>query len=120
MGGGAGLMTYEEQRELAERLGILWHERIYINEKPLCKCGYNDGAVNLCLHLANTHYPDFTTPDGIVLLIREMMKRKGWNQFRNKVGCTLEGKSYVHTSYITDTTGKLAMACLEWLRRKGK
>jgi hypothetical protein len=63
---------------------------------------------------------DFTTDSGKIELLRLMMKRKDWPEFLDKVGwCSRwEKHSYLYIDYLTDTTGKLRDAALEWLRKE--
>jgi hypothetical protein len=65
---------------------------------------------------------DFTTRYGIVYLLEVMMGREDWSEFAD-LKCFVVGQSageakyYIPTDYITDKTGKLRDACLEWMRK---
>jgi hypothetical protein len=65
--------------------------------------------------------PDFISDPRLVL--REMRKRKDWDEFFAyllPVGYNLSYResAYVLVDYITDTTGLLAKAAVEWLRKE--
>ena len=119
-------MTRDEvNRKLAEKLGC-WHEVIPATNYK-CYCGYqSDDAYVICSHVVNHPNPDFYTPDGIVLLLREMMKNTRGSRFIAKLnGLSLDEDNdlidnAIPIDYITDTTGKLAIAALEWLEKEGK
>jgi len=88
-------------RELAELLGLCWHEPI---PDICCKCGSRE-----------PFNPDFTTDPGKIELLRLMMKRDDWPKFAHYVG-THNGAFPL--DLITDTTGRLAQAAVEWLRKE--
>jgi hypothetical protein len=95
-------------RELAERLGIPRHRT---GKAGYCEvCGH---------HSCFEKNPDFTTDSGKIELLRLMMKREDWSKFLftiNKVaGITVWGQNFIFVRYITDTTGLLAQAAVEWL-----
>jgi hypothetical protein len=112
-------------KEVAEWLGICWHEDMSIEGKP-------DGAM-LCRHcgqmFAGDHVrnPDFSQDAGIIRLLKEMMKREDWDEFSLEVGppiaktlgfgrYPLENKSEaINHDYIT-TPGKLLDAVAEWIK----
>jgi hypothetical protein len=82
----------DKNRELAELLGLCWHE-------------YDQWS--------NT---DFTTDPGKIELLRLMMERNEDSDFlkfatENQQTYAL----YVLQDLIVDTTGRLAQAALEWL-----
>jgi hypothetical protein len=101
-------------KELAGLIGLCWHEPLPHKGLDLttpCICGsYN------CNSAAN---PDFTSDPGKIELLRLMMKREDWSKFLftiNKVaGITVWGQNFIFVRYITDTTGLLAQAAVEWL-----
>lgn len=95
----------KKNKELAERLGL--HICSVGPTLLHCECG-SKGQINV---------PDFTSDTGKVQLLRLMMEREDWDAFQiriNVVGKTKYGHIWI--DYITDTTGKLRDACLEWLR----
>ncbi len=67
--------------------------------------------------------PNFTAPDGIVLLLREMWKRPDYWEFLTYLFSHYKPKIKFKDIYvpITDTTGKLRDAALSFFReREGK
>lgn len=67
--------------------------------------------------------PDFSKPDGIVLLIEKMMEREDWVDFACEhliYAYMSRGKTLfaLPTDLITDKTGKFAKLCDEWLPEK--
>jgi hypothetical protein len=71
----------------------------------------------------HTSYRDYSSDDGKVQLLRLMMERKDWTSFNVFLGCRVHDSgsvddNFVDVSYITDTSGKLRDACLEWLRKE--
>jgi uncharacterized lipoprotein NlpE involved in copper resistance len=101
----------ELNKELAKLLGLCWHDLkqvhpIEYGTLTCMKCGEND-----------PDYPDFTADAGNVQLLRLMMKHKKYKKFREEYlfnDCTT-GDVFIPINYITDTTGKLAKAALEWI-----
>jgi len=65
--------------------------------------------------LSTPNIPDFTTDSGKIELLRLMMKRDDWPKFAHYVG-THNGAFPL--DLITDTTGLLAQAAVEWLRKE--
>ena len=118
-------------RELAELLGLCWHEIINTYEQT----GWNEGFIYKCqrCNKISNHdeywNSDFTTDPGKIELLRLMMKREDWVQFAKAIGGipydlkfdpkTIEllfcRWSIPLDNYITDTTGLLAQAAVEWL-----
>ena len=105
-------MTENEKKnkELAEWLGICWHEPIDMRNVmvgapiPICsKCNHNV----IDAHRFNT---DFTSDSGKVQLLRLMPE--------DFFGVDQYGRIVLTVDYITDKTGKLRDACLEWMRRE--
>ena len=117
----------EINRELAGLLGLCWHENeiwpcsVGSMRMPCSKCGSAD------------YNPNFTTDSGKIELLRLMMKRWGeWDCFASKVGIiyytrdgvdsnggTIESVHFAtDNDYILDTTGLLAQAAVEFLRRE--
>jgi hypothetical protein len=95
-------------RELAERLGIPRHRT---GKAGYCEvCGH---------HSCFEKNPDFTSDSGKIELLRLMMKREDWPEFCGLwAGCEMMGNFYIHIDYITDTTGRLAQAAVEFLRKE--
>jgi hypothetical protein len=62
---------------------------------------------------------NFESDSGKIELLRLMMKREDWSKFLftiNKIaGITVWGQNFIFVRYITDTTGLLARAAMEWL-----
>jgi hypothetical protein len=93
----------ELNKELAELLG--W---------KMCKC------CNVLYHRDNPtlgENPNFTTDAGKVQLLRLMEGKDGWISYIISKGLAwnFRGTVFINQHYITDTTGKLAKAALEWL-----
>lgn len=110
------VITPAECRELAELLGIK-----YFPEKTRWHDGFNETF---------PAYPNFLDP---VVVLREMRKKEDFLGFFNylftanahqiiwngsELMISISGISIVLTEYILDTTGKLALAALEWLRKE--
>lgn len=108
-------MTDAENRELAERLGILPDRRALYCQH--CE-GYCKSKTRYCKPPILI-YPDFSDPR---VVLREIRKREDWIEFISSLckGKTLVYQTYSGTfimiDYILDTTGLLAKAALEWLR----
>jgi hypothetical protein len=88
-----------KNRELAELLGLTWHEvtdQTMLHD--LCSCRDWD-----CKEIN----PDFTTDAGKVGLLRLMEKREDWPKV-------------IRIDYITNTTGKLRDAAIEFLKEGRK
>jgi len=98
----------DKNKELAELLGLCWHE-----------CNYT--VCDYC-----TENPDFTSDAGKVQLLRLMMERDDFEDFFDHIKGSfynqihLRKENMIPLDYITDTTGKLRDACLEWLKEKGE
>jgi len=92
------MTTEEKNREVAEWLGMPFHKAIRAN---------------------------FTNDAGKEQLLRVMEKRDDWNDFKKLISCyvpmdirnRMVDGSGMKWEYITDTTGKLLDAVLEWKRR---
>lgn len=121
-------MTTEQMNEdVVKWLGRCYHEIEFIplgpEEFPYCKhCRrqdiswhweYPDGH---CVRIPDDR-PDFSKGTGIILLLKEMMKREDWRDFRDEWLC-IHG-DYVPCTYIT-TPGKLLDAVWEWVRKEAK
>ena len=105
-------------KRACELLGICWHEFYTIDEEiaimPCCsKCGK---------YISKLHYCDFTTDAGKVELLRLMEKYESEEQvhpddsFLVSVNCGNYG--CIPSMLITDTTGLLLKAAVEWMERK--
>jgi hypothetical protein len=102
-------------KELAELLGLCWHR----NKIQL----YSGGEIRYsCENCGSMDYnPDFTTDSGKIELLRLMMKREDWERFKFQIEC--QGYDHipgncVKLNLILDTTGLLAQAAVEWLRKE--
>jgi hypothetical protein len=118
-------------RELAELLGLCWHEYDHWEGRyQVCRCGvkyfYSDKPVDW----AN---PNFTTDSGKIELLRLMKNQEDWRDFLSSVGyCASIGgfwngkvyipkwEDWISVDLITDTTGLLAQAAREFLRKEGE
>lgn len=111
-------MTDDINRELAEAFGMCWHTDIWNDEcnRYQCKkCGK-------FLTTEKIWHPDFSTPSGIVLLLKKMREREDWHDFaRSKLGMNAIHANWgIPIIYIL-TPGLLAEKAVEWFRgRKGK
>jgi hypothetical protein len=114
-------LNIQYHKELAELLGLCWHEFWSEDFDQLdhwgkCKhCHKAAGDV-----LPN---PDFTSSDGKIELLRLMMEREDWPEFADSmcfsVGqCAGPTKFYIPIDLMTDTTGLLAQAARDYLRRE--
>lgn len=113
------IITPAECRELAERLRICNHpsETISLdcNDRLFC------GKCNRYVHDKEVDKtPNFLDP---VVVLGFAMKRPDWLKLRWHIGVGEERRGYnVHEviilDYVLDTTGKLAKALLEWLRKE--
>ena len=112
----------EINKRLAELLGICWHEPLFPNSHICEHCGlvFEEDMAG--------YNPDFCRDPRLVL--REMMRRSDWDLvinerdicFGNIIGGWVKiGKKYshwVHTNYILDETGLLAMKAITFLEAK--
>ena len=108
-------MTEAENRELAERLGICWHEVATVG----WHCSKCHAPMSIPISASN---PDFTSPAGIVLLLNKMKEREDFkSDFIHVVGTFMKNdwsdNGAIPIDLITDTTGKLAQEALDWLRK---
>ena len=111
-------------RELAELLGLRWYEATDgIDPKDDWKfIGDDSMAATMWGVLDN---PDFTTDSGKIELLRLMMKQcKSEYDFAQFLfGLEIHGtyalllRAFIET-YMTDTTGRLAQAAVEFLRKE--
>ena len=118
-----------KNRELALRLGIPWHELQELSGDPyhthLCSCGRKSMFGGGSLH-CDRNNPNFSTPDGIVLLLTRMREREDWHEFICCAVPVVNYDSYILSAihlmdnYILDTTGKLRDAALAFLSPVGK
>jgi hypothetical protein len=101
-------------KELAGLLGIPRHRT---GKAGYCEvCGH---------HSCFKHNPDFISDAGKIELLRLMMKREDWPEFCNSIGHSYATKKipssayyYIWMVYILDTTGRLAQAAVEFLRKE--
>ncbi len=105
------MTTEEKNREVAEWLGICWHIPNYETGRCVkCDIGL---AIIMGTTFCGIKNLDFTTDAGKVQLLREIMNRDTWQLFRYDI---LLRDDRVIIGYITDTTGKLLDAVLEFSR----
>jgi hypothetical protein len=112
-------------RELAERLGVHWHKdngEGFCGE--VCDCGLHLYDIECRSYTpVESQNPDFTSDPGKIELLRLMMKREDWPQFHLSLFReTAHGRmnDFIPIRFITDTTGLLAQAAVEFLRRESK
>jgi hypothetical protein len=117
-------LNIQYHKELAELLGLCWHEFWSEDFDQLdhwgkCKhCHKAAGDV-----LPN---PDFTSSDGKIELLRLMMKRKDKDDFLKHLLMWDEYDPVIYVGSvedyiiepILDTTGRLAQAAVDYLRRE--
>jgi hypothetical protein len=113
-------MTEDINRELAEALGMCWHTDIWnddLNRYQCKKCGK-------FLSTEKIWNPNFSTPSGIVLLLKKMREREDWPKFIKHYGSLtrwdedLAGTEKVDMIPIDHilTPGLLAEKAVEWFR----
>ena len=104
-------------RELHEAFRHCWHERkenpafMWDEDAPIsiCTCGKTD---------CEDSNPDYKADPRLV--IREMEKRNDFDAFCKTIGIRSHGGPfYVESTYIMDTTGKLATLARDWLKGEG-
>jgi hypothetical protein len=105
----------DKNRELAELLDLCWHPggvwydgKQYICEK--CKQSVDENATNI----------DFTSSDGKIELLRLMKEMDNWGEFLLDNGAISKHGRHldcIQIDLITNTTGLLAQAAVEFLRR---
>jgi hypothetical protein len=114
--------TKDINRELTELLGLCWHDYQEKSHEEwnvmVCqKCGIETNGLEA--QFQKYWNPNFTSDSGKIELLRLMMKREDWSKFLftiNKIaGITVWGQNFIFVRYITDTTGLLARAAMEWL-----
>jgi len=108
-------------RKIHEALGLKWGHDYHVLE------AYDDSVVYTaqCLKCRDTRDsdliveeaacpadPDYTSDAGKVQLLREMGKRKDWEDFDRSITGHNSALAYI---LILDTTGKLAQLALDWL-----
>ena len=114
---GEKIMTELNQanREVAEKLGLCWHEPQFVTlgrvTKHKCaKC-----------HKVVKHVdfnPDFSTDAGKVQLMKLMMKREDYLTFCRYSECQIDNQTnevFWSERYILDTTGLLVKAAIKFL-----
>jgi len=115
-------MTVEEKcREVAEWLGLGWHDEgcIYCgkNENDSIHIQYGNDIDNPIKHYFEPiENIDFTEDPGKIQLLREMEKGE-YGKFMDE----MDNRYVISTFfdiYLDDTTGKLLDAVLEWKRRE--
>jgi len=116
--------TDDINRELAEALGMCWHTDIWNDEcnRYQCKkCGK-------FLTTEKIWNPNFSTPSGIVLLLKKMREREDWPKFIKHYGSLtrwdedLAGTEKVDMIPIDHilTPGLLAEKAVEWFKQANK
>jgi hypothetical protein len=111
------LEAQEINKELAGLLGICWHEMddegfVTLKDGKMfitCK------RCNQFIDMAEMN-PDFSSDAGKVQLLRLMEGRSDWDEFHCYALGVDEDNDLIPLGYITDTTGKLAKAALEWVK----
>jgi hypothetical protein len=96
-------------KELAGLLGLCWHKWEY--------------GLDYCIRCKTAIYtpnPDFASDSGKIELLRLMMERGDWDAFLAYlyIHQTEDSGMEAMAKYITDTTGLLAQAAVEFLRRE--
>ena len=109
--------------ELAELVGLRWHEfsTDKFGEPKVCSCGFvtvTRGDMESHIQKCN---PDYAADPRLVL--REMAKREDFPLFMAKLmyGDNVEGIDWDHNidiDYILDTTGLLALAARDFMRKE--
>jgi len=61
--------------------------------------------------------PDFTTPLGMAVLLREMAKRNDWAEFLSKLSCNAGVDEFIKT-FLLDKTGILRDIALNFLKSR--
>ncbi len=116
-------MTNKDQinKELCQEFNIPWHEDGYYTDGWHCSCGYKGFKSEVDDHLRRNPNPDFFTDP--VRLLRLMEKLPDFEEFSEEFSFVIgiysmsRDKWYIERDYILEE-GKLARACLEWLRRE--
>jgi len=110
-------------KELAELLGLHWHEgtekSTYANH-IICSCGFTFHKDTLKRHIPLCN-PDFTTDSGKIELLRLMKEVDNWDGFLLDNGALSKHSrslDCIQVDFITDTTGLLAQAAVEFLRKE--
>ena len=106
-------------REICEKLGICWHEwDTPTLQGQMFTC-------ELCGEWSEKPYhPDFAADPGKIQLLREMVKREDFPLFMARLmymGDSVEGIDWDHNidiDYILDTTGLLALAARDFMRKE--
>jgi hypothetical protein len=119
-------------RELAELLGLCWHEYIPKSEDEwatmVCsKCRKETNNLDAQFPNVIPVY-DFGSDSGKIELLRLMMKREDWPEFISTVGkySIISGEPeepfdpWIRLDYILDTTGLLAQAARDFLKGQNK
>ena len=109
-------------KRACELLKVARHEMLFRSEPCVCSCDYSCKTIQgMITHIKRTN-PDFTTDSGKVELLRLMRKREDWRAFI----CYLihvaswnpedwESSHHHLIETITDTTGLLPKAAVEWM-----
>jgi site-specific recombinase len=95
-------------KELAVLLGLCWHEQVDRNTMECKHCHES-------MLFPWQRNPDFTADSGKIELLRLMKTRECLKEFLMYL-CDVGTLSY--TDYLLDTTGLLAQAAVEWLRKE--
>jgi hypothetical protein len=105
-------------RELAELLGLCWHQMERIHPGGIFKRCYK------CLkpESEGIKQPDFISSDGKIELLRLMKEMDGWGEFLLDNGAISKYGRHldcIQIDLLTDTTGILAKSALEFLQKQG-
>jgi hypothetical protein len=112
-------------KELAELLGLCWHEYDHWEGRyQVCRCGVKHFYSDKPVDWAN---PDFASDSGKIELLRLMMKREDWSKFavyiwdaEVVINSQVIPQVAITIIYITNTTGRLAQAAVEFLKGQNK
>jgi hypothetical protein len=100
-------------KELAGLLGLCWHEYDHWEGRyQVCRCGVKHFYSDKPVDWAN---PDFASDSGKIELLRLMIKRDDWDKFWELLYQEQGFHPNFWVFYLTDTTGLLAQAAVEWL-----
>ena len=100
----------EECKELAERLGLCWHE----------EDDFIDSYCKKCKEIRKAN-PNFRDP---VVVLREAVKMEDWQGFHRHITNLIAPGWAIPIDYLLDDNGeperkgKLAKALLEWMRKE--
>jgi hypothetical protein len=111
----------DKNKELAELLGICWHEqymsvdalRVGGFEKFICNCRAALPSKEALIKHTQESNPDFSTPEGIIRLLGIMIERPGGATFfwrlngNRRYGNATKMDDVINVALITDPGGRL-------------